>query len=727
MQRRSPALGNGRIAIFTALLAAALFVALFPAGSTGVDIGEGRLATETIRAPKDITYTSEVLTQRRRDQAAATVAPILVFDAGVRTRQLGRVDAILAEISRIRNATTLDATQKSAALTNIDGVELTPRAAVLALALTDIEWEAVSAQSRLYLGDALNATIGPEQSTEARAALQARAAGELGEGVGVLVVEIAGALIEPNQIVDEEATQAARERAREAIQTVTVATEQGEVVLRAGEIADAAAIEKLRQLGLLRDDLAADDIAGVALLAIVAAAALGLYLAAMRPLAAGGARRLTLLAIVIAVVVGAGRVATPAFLPDDDRLYLIHMAPFAAAAMLAVTLVDLPVALAVAALVALLTAFSATFHSGAPLAAAFRPMDAVALAGALFAGGALGATATMGAERFRSYLVAGAAAAAGSFIMLLAFWLLDPARETADLPWIALAATVGGLASGLVTLGALALFGTVLGLTTTLRLMELAQLDQPLLRRLRETAPGTFHHSILVSSLAERAADATGANALLVRVGSYYHDIGKTLQPSFYIENQGTDANPHEGLDPEESARVIMQHVRGGVELARRHRLPEEVRAFIPEHHGTRLVTFFFRRAAERSGDVDAEAFRYPGPRPQSRETAIVMLADSSEATVRSSVDRSPERIDAIVEGVIGERQAEGELDEASLTLRDLAVIAHAFKSTLRAVYHPRVPYPEPSTAEQRAAAAARGLGAPAMPVDGASLPGAER
>lgn len=727
MQRRSPALGNGRIAIFTALLAAALFVALFPAGSTGVDIDEGRLAAETIRAPKDVTYTSEVLTQRRRDQAAATVAPILVFDAGMRTRQLGRVDAILAEISRIRTATTLDATQKSAALTNIDGVELTPRAAVLALALTDIEWEAVSVQARLYLGDALDATIGPEQSTEARAALQARAAGELGEGVGVLVVEIAGALIEPNQIVDEEATQAARERAREAIQTVTVATEQGEVVLRAGEIADAAAIEKLRQLGLLRDDLAADDIAGVALLAIVAAAALGLYLAAMRPLAAGGARRLTLLAIVIAVVVAAGRVATPAFLPDDDRLYLIHMAPFAAAAMLAVTLVDLPVALAVAALVALLTAFSATFYSGAPSAAAFRPMDAVALAGALFAGGALGATATMGAERFRSYLVAGAAAAAGSFIMLLAFWLLDPARETADLPWIALAATVGGLASGLVTLGALALFGTVLGLTTTLRLMELAQLDQPLLRRLRETAPGTFHHSILVSSLAERAADATGANALLVRVGSYYHDIGKTLQPSFYIENQGTGANPHEGLDPEESARVIMQHVRGGVELARRHRLPEEVRAFIPEHHGTRLVTFFFRRAAERSGDVDAEAFRYPGPRPQSRETAIVMLADSSEATVRSSVDRSPERIDAIVEGVIGERQAEGELDEASLTLRDLAAIAHAFKSTLRAVYHPRVPYPEPSTAEQRAAAAARGLGAPAMPVDGASLPGAER
>lgn len=723
MRRASPSIGNRQIAAFAGLLAAGLFLVMLPFGSSGVDATEGRPVDETIRAPKDISYTSEVLTQRRRDQAAASVAPILVFDAGVRDRQLGRLDEIIDEISQVRSSTTLDATQKSAALTNIEGLDLTPRAAVLALALTDDEWAEVREAAPAFLGEALDSTIGPEQSTEARSALQLRAMAQLSEGVGLLVHEITGALIVPNQVIDEEATLSARDRARDAVQPVDVSVERGEVVLRAGEIADAAAIEKLRRLDLLRDNLAADDIAGVALLAIAASAPLGLYLAITRPLASGGTRRLALLGLTMVVVVGLGRLVLPDLLPDDDRRYLAHMVPMAAAAMLAVTLIDLPVGLGVAGIVAVLSAFVAFFRPDATEAAAARPMDVVALTVAVLTAGGVGAMATSGAERLHRYLVAGIAAGAGAAIALLAFWFIDPARANGDLPWLFLATVVGGVASGLLTLGALALFGTVLGLTTTLRLMELAQLDQPLLRRLRETAPGTFHHSIIVSSLAERAAETIGANALLVRVGCYYHDIGKTLQPAFYIENQTGDGNPHDQLDPKESARIIMEHVRGGMDLARRHRLPEEVRAFIPEHHGARLVTYFFRRATQSGDDVDVEAFRYPGPRPQSRETAIVMLADSSEATVRSSADRSQERIDEIVDGVIGERLAEGELDDANLTLGDLSQIASAFKSTLRAVYHPRIPYPDPSTAEQRAAAAARGLRAPAIPVDGVSLP----
>jgi putative nucleotidyltransferase with HDIG domain len=268
---------------------------------------------------------------------------------------------------------------------------------------------------------------------------------------------------------------------------------------------------------------------------------------------------------------------------------------------------------------------------------------------------------------------------------------------------MATAAAISGLGSGVLTAGGFAAVATFLGVTTRVQLLELSQLNAPLLRRLQDDAPGTFHHSIIVGNLAERAADLIGADALLVRVGCYYHDIGKALQPGFYIENQLGGANPHDDMAPHDSARVIRQHVRGGLELARSHGLPASVQAFIPEHHGTRLVAYFYRVASQSDPDVDQTAFRYPGPRPQSRETAIVMLADSTEAMVRASADRSPERIDALVEEVIAERVAEGELDQCDLTLRDIRTIAESFKQTLRGVYHPRIAYPEATERERRA------------------------
>jgi hypothetical protein len=253
--------------------------------------------------------------------------------------------------------------------------------------------------------------------------------------------------------------------------------------------------------------------------------------------------------------------------------------------------------------------------------------------------------------------------------------------------------------------------------------MELAQLNHPLLRRLQEQAPGTFHHSVVVGNLAERAADLVGADALLVRVGCYFHDVGKVVKPVYYIENQVQGENPHDKLSPAASAKVVADHVHSGLELTRRHRVPPRVRAFVPEHHGTRLVTYFYRMAAANDATTDPEKFRYPGPRPQSKETAIVMLADSVEAVVRSSRDRSVDRIDSLVEAVIAERVAEGQLDECDLTLRDLKTIAESFKATLRGVYHPRIEYPAP-TAGERVVAAVGGSPDPlAGPMDGTAPP----
>ena len=233
--------------------------------------------------------------------------------------------------------------------------------------------------------------------------------------------------------------------------------------------------------------------------------------------------------------------------------------------------------------------------------------------------------------------------------------------------------------------------------------MELAQLSRPLLRRLQDEAPGTFQHSILVGNLAERAADRIGADSLLARVGAYYHDIGKLGSPSFFAENNANEESPHEGLDPLQSTRVILQHVTGGVETARRNGLPEVLIQFIEQHHGTRLVAYFYRRAVELNSDIDQSLFRYPGPKPQSREVVLVMLADSCEAATRASSDRSSARIREIVTEAFRERIDENEFEESPISLSDLSIVRESYISTLEAVYHPRVEYPEPSVQELEA------------------------
>jgi hypothetical protein len=263
-----------------------------------------------------------------------------------------------------------------------------------------------------------------------------------------------------------------------------------------------------------------------------------------------------------------------------------------------------------------------------------------------------------------------------------------------------LAASANGGLSAFLSAGIFVTLGALFGITTRLQLLEMSQLSQPLLLRLQDEAPSTFQHSVIVANLAEKGAYVIGADALLARVGCYYHDIGKLARPGFFIENQLGGDNPHDALDPGDSARIISDHVRDGLALANQYRLPAKVAAFIPEHHGTRLVTYFYREAAAADPTVDPDAFRYPGPKPQSRETAIAMLADSCEAAVRSSPDHSPESIDRLVDEVYAERLTEGQLNESDLTLRNLRDLAESYKATLKAVYHPRIEYPAPTEAE---------------------------
>ncbi len=264
-------------------------------------------------------------------------------------------------------------------------------------------------------------------------------------------------------------------------------------------------------------------------------------------------------------------------------------------------------------------------------------------------------------------------------------------------------AFIGGVLVGVIATGLMPLIEMSFGYTTDIKLMERANLDQPLLRELMVQAPGTYHHSVIVSNMVEASARAIGANPLLAKVAAYYHDIGKIKKPLYFIENQAGRANRHEKLAPSMSALILIAHVKDGVELARQAKLGRGIISIIEQHHGTSLISFFYEKArerAERKGDkslrVKEEDFRYPGPRPQTKEAGLIMLADIIEAASKTLVDPTPARIQGMVQKIMNKVFSDGQLDECELTLKDLHAIAKSFNQTLSGIFHHRVEYPEP-------------------------------
>lgn len=258
---------------------------------------------------------------------------------------------------------------------------------------------------------------------------------------------------------------------------------------------------------------------------------------------------------------------------------------------------------------------------------------------------------------------------------------------------------INSIMSPVIAYGLLIFYEKVFRITTDLTLIELADFNQPLLRQLSTKAPGTFHHSVVMGNLAEEAAASIGANRILARVGCYYHDIGKIAKPDFFVENQLERINKHETLNPNLSARIIIGHVKEGIELAKKYKLPQEVINFIPMHHGTTLVSYFYNKAKnstdENKEDVLDYIYRYPGPKPSSRETAIAMLADTVEAATKVVEDPTPKKLEDKIDDIIKKRFIEGELDECELTLRDLTKIKKSFLKILVGIYHQRIKYPE--------------------------------
>jgi len=264
-------------------------------------------------------------------------------------------------------------------------------------------------------------------------------------------------------------------------------------------------------------------------------------------------------------------------------------------------------------------------------------------------------------------------------------------------------AGTNALISPVLTYGLLIFFERLFKITTDLTLLELSNFDRPLLKELARKATGTFNHSMTMGTLAESAAEKIGANSLLARVGAYYHDIGKTLTPQNFVENQLNNQNIHENLTPEESVALIVRHVNEGIELAREHNIPKEIIDFIPMHHGTTVMSFFYEKAKQLYGGekVDINEYKYPGPKPNTKETTIIMLADGCESAVRSIEEPDPTKVENVIDQIIHARIEDGQLDDSPITFSDISKIKEAFISILLGQHHRRIRYPKQEEIEK--------------------------
>jgi putative nucleotidyltransferase with HDIG domain len=690
------------VAATALLLALALFGALLPVTTGGVNLNAGDIAFRTVRAPKDISFESATLTEKRQDEAAAAVPDSLIYDPSVAVNQQTQLSDVLSKITAIRNDDSLNAAAKLQAFARVDKLSLSQRSATLVTTVSPDAWQQVQAEARRTLGSILNVSLPPVQVADARERALNFVDPSFDRDTATLISELVRPLIAANLTVDQSRTEAQRQAARASVAPVRVTFAANQPIVEKDTPVTAEAHEALLQAGLLNERWDADLLAAVAVMAVITAVGMVAAAHSLRPTIFANYRQLLAIGLAVALPVLVMKFYMPQILPDDDRHFLVFIMPLATASMVIAGVVGAELALIVAVAIGLLATFAAVYLADLTVVGLAGTVDLVRLALASCFAGVAAVLSIRSADRFSHYLLGGLAVTVSVFAVLTATWFMDPNRETNDFAWMLLASTANGGISAFVSVGVFVTLGSLFGITTRLQLLEMSQLSQPLMRRLQDEAPATFQHSVIVANLAEKGALVIGADALLSRVGAYYHDIGKLMRPGFFVENQFGEGNPHDALAAEDSARIIIDHVNAGMELARSYGLPAKVAAFVPEHHGTRLVTYFYRKASEDDPMTSPELFRYPGPKPQSRETAIAMLADSCEAVVRASPLHTAERISELVDEVFSERLAEGQLDDSELTLKNLRELAQSFQDTLRAVYHPRVEYPAPTSAELR-------------------------
>jgi hypothetical protein len=699
--------------VFSFFLAALILTAHGRMASVQTEFPVNEPAPRSVFSPLRVVYVNEEETKRLRQEKESAVPPVYVIDSKVRGNVSSQAETFFKQLARAAEKKKLDAfrfpwelSQETRELLVKPDLREEARK-VLALAFGRFFREGILADEAkkelLASGEErilqLDAEAKKEAETEPKNILSV---GEARERVSSFleeegikerkvrgaVSEIFGRLFQPNLLIDKEETKERRKAAAETVAAVTEEIKRGEMIVQKGLLITEPQQQRLAQLQKkMAERQVRSRLFLVGILVFLALAFVFLYLYEFEPKSLLSRRYVTLVLVAMLSTLGIERITL--LVPGSSP----HLLPGALAAILLTILWNPPAGILGSLAVPLLSVPLADFRLDVTLA--------------LLAGSLAGAFAARRTRKRIHFVKIGLATGLVNAAIFFAFFSFPESR------W-AEAVTVGllGLANGFMV-AALAfflvpLFEWLFNLTTDITLLELSDLNHPLLKRMVVEAPGTYHHSLVVSTLAEGACEAVGANALLARVGCYFHDIGKIARSEYFTENQTPQTgDPHKKITATMSCLVIMNHVKEGIELARKYKLKEVIVRFIPEHQGKGVIYYFYKKALDQAApgeEVRADDFRYPGPKPQSRETAVALLADSVEASSRSLREKelTPEGIRTLVRKIINEKFIDGQLDECDLTLRDLHKIQESFVHNLMAIFHTRVRYPTPEPDSQR-------------------------
>jgi putative nucleotidyltransferase with HDIG domain len=687
--------GFRRVAWCVVFFLIAVFILSSSFFSKGYALKEGEISTSDIRAPRSISYTEDKETARLRNEAASRVQKIYRENTQAAPLVNESVRTIFAKVTELQDAKITSDEQLSrmhTLLAQITGAsaddlqrDISDQDLQAFLKMSPANLTKAQSLSLNFLQDAMKFGLTMDALPSAKKSLKDKVDwADLPSSLKPAVTFILTDTIKPNMEFDQDTYNKQVTDAQNAVPPVQRSIQAGQVIVREGDPITSSNLAVLSQLGLLRGRVFWPVLLGSGFLVLLLVIFTLIYLYKFRRYLLHNDQFVLLYGLLFIITLALAKVATFLQISTQPEVAILvgYLAPLAMGAMLITVLIDSGLAI--------FTAFILSVMLGIMMDGQIS-FVIFGLVGSL-----AGIFSISGLSERTGLIRGGAYVSLANTGAIFGLGLLNATSASTVLSGIGMGVLNGFLCSVL-TLGLLPYLESAFGITSSVRLLELSNPNQVLLKRLLMEAPGTYHHSILVGNLAEAAAQAVQADPLLVRVGSYYHDIGKLKRPYFFIENQLARENPHDKIAPSLSTLIITSHVKDGLELAREYKLPSQVENIIEQHHGTGLVAYFYQRAldSDRPEQVAESDFRYDSVKPQSKEAALVMLADSVEAAIRSLQKPTPGRLEGLTRKIIKEKLHDGQLDECDLTFKDLDRIATAFVRVLAGIFHTRIEYPE--------------------------------
>lgn len=664
-----------RIFLFTITAIFIYFIMLTVVTPKRYKLNEGDIATVDIKAPRDII--DEEATKAKEQEVTAKVEKKFTLKNEIKIEASENIKSFFDKLINLKS-NDIDEKSKISELKKIDAFKLSDAEYKTLLDLnvdkdTELQWIALTAIDKGY--EKQIEEDNSEDIAEAKTIVDDYLSSqELESNIEVILREMCESQIKANYFFDQSKTD---EAVKEALKSVSkVMIKKNQTIVKEGEPITQQQINILTELGLVGEDLSKDYIYTYIILAFFVLFVLGMqymYLKKEKKEILIDTKLVFLILLLNLLSVISARVFT------FVSLFII---PIACAPILMTVFLDSKISIVINSLNLLFVTVIVGFDPQVILIGIVSTI--------------VSSTTLKKISQRNDILYSTAYVAAAVAVVILSSGILL-SNNIKQILLDVILAVFGAFISGILAMGLLPFLESSFSLVTNMKLLELSNPNNPLLKRLLMEAPGTYHHSVMVANLAEVAAEEVGANPMLVRVGAYYHDVGKIKRPFFFGENQLGGTNPHDKISPTLSTTIIISHVKDGLELAKEYDIPKVVSDMIVQHHGTTLVKYFYytlKNSSENPDEIREEDFRYPGPKPQSKEAAIIMMADSVEAAVRSIQEPTLEKIEDMVNNIVKDKMNSNQLNECDLTFRELEVIKACFLRVLKGIYHHRIEYP---------------------------------